>query len=97
MGEPAARAGIRELRQHASRYVDLAAGGQPVDITNRGRVVARLVPAGEIEGPLSELVRAGVVRPPDEEGDLLDIVPAPATGGLAVSEALRQMRDDERW
>ena len=26
--------GIRELRQHASRYVDLAAGGQLVDITD---------------------------------------------------------------
>ena len=39
MGEPAAHAGIRELRQHASRYVDLAAGGQPVDITNRALVI----------------------------------------------------------
>jgi prevent-host-death family protein len=97
MGEPAARAGIRELRQHASRYVDLAAGGQPIDITNRGRVVARLVPAGEGAGPLAELVLAGVVRPPDEEGDVLDILPVPVTGDLTVSEALRQMRDDEPW
>jgi antitoxin (DNA-binding transcriptional repressor) of toxin-antitoxin stability system len=38
--------GIGELRQHARVYVDLAEKGYTVDITNRGRLVARLVPAG---------------------------------------------------
>ncbi len=47
------RIGIRELRQHASVYVDLAEKGQTVDITNRGRLVARLVPAGDVESPWS--------------------------------------------
>jgi hypothetical protein len=35
------RIGIRELRQHASIYVDLAEKGYTVDITNRGRRAAR--------------------------------------------------------
>jgi prevent-host-death family protein len=91
------RAGIRELRQHASRYVDRAAEGHTVDITNRGRVVARLVPAGEAEGPLAELVASGVVRPPEDDGDVLDISPVPSTGEATVSDALRRMREDERW
>jgi prevent-host-death family protein len=96
--EPTAdRAGIRELRQHASRYVELAAGGQTVEITNRGRVVARLVPAGDQGGPLADLIASGDVRPPDEEGDVLDISPVPSTGGVTASEALREIRDEERW
>lgn len=41
------RIGIRELRQHASVYVDLAEKGYTVDITNRGRLVAQLVPVTE--------------------------------------------------
>ncbi|MDD9371326.1 MAG: type II toxin-antitoxin system Phd/YefM family antitoxin [Acidimicrobiales bacterium] len=91
------RAGIRELRQHASRYVELAAGGRTVDITNRGRVVARLVPAGDPDGPLADLIASGDVRPPDEEGDVLDIQPVAPSGRVTASEALREIRDDERW
>lgn len=41
------RIGLRELRQHASQYVDRAAGGESIEITVRGRLVAMLVPAGE--------------------------------------------------
>jgi len=41
---PAQRIGIRELRQHASVYVDLVERGYTVDITNRGRLVAQMIP-----------------------------------------------------
>ena len=44
--------GIRELRQHASVYVDLAEKGYTVDITNRGRLVAQADP-----GPASRAAR----------------------------------------
>jgi prevent-host-death family protein len=37
--------GIRELRQHASRYVAMAKSGQRVLVTERGKRVAYLVPA----------------------------------------------------
>jgi hypothetical protein len=37
-GPAAHRIGIRELRQHASVYVDLAQKGYTVDITNRGQL-----------------------------------------------------------
>src|SRR5260370_40171536 len=50
------RIGIRELRQHASVYVDLAEKGYTVDITNRGRLVAQLVPVKEPGGPLERLI-----------------------------------------
>jgi antitoxin (DNA-binding transcriptional repressor) of toxin-antitoxin stability system len=92
------RVGIREIRQHASRYVALAAGGTTVDVTNRGRVVARLVPAVAVADPaVAELVSAGVMRPPDDEGDVLDIQPVRPTGRVLPGEALRRLRDEEGW
>ena len=96
---PARRIGIRELRQHASVYVDLAEKGYTVDITNRGRLVARLVPAREPQSPLERLIAAGIIREAEEPGDLLDIEPAPPVppGQPTASEILLQMREEERY
>ncbi len=72
------RIGIRELRQHASVYVDLAEKGYTVDITNRGRLVAQLVPAGEPGSPLERLIAAGITEPAEEPGGVGDLEPYPA-------------------
>ena len=89
-GRPAARAeaagragsrrriGIRELRQHASVYVDLAEKGYTVDITNRGRLVAQLVPVREPGSPLERLIAAGIIEPAEEPGGVGDLEPYPA-------------------
>ena len=89
-GRPAARAeaatrapgqtriGIRELRQHASVYVDLAEKGYTVDITNRGRLVAQIVPVREPDSPLERLIAAGIIEAAEEAGGLADIDPYPA-------------------
>ncbi len=97
--QAAHRIGIRELRQHASVYVDLAERGLTVDITNRGRLVARLVPANEPESPMERLIAAGIVEPAKDPGDLLDIEPAPAVppGQPTATEILLQMREEERY
>lgn len=39
--------GVRELRQNLSRYLDQVKGGAALDVTEHGRVVARLSPAGD--------------------------------------------------
>jgi antitoxin (DNA-binding transcriptional repressor) of toxin-antitoxin stability system len=103
-GRPAARAearaaastriGIRELRQHASVYVELAEKGYTVGITNRGRLVAQLVPAGEPGSPLERLIAAGIIEPAEEGGGAGDLVPYPAlhAGQPTASEILGQMR-----
>jgi prevent-host-death family protein len=101
-GQPARAAhsiGIRELRQHASVYVDLVEKGQTVDITNRGRLVARLVPARDVESPLERLVAAGLLQPAKDPGSLLDIEPAPPVpqGRPTASEILLQMREEESY
>lgn len=91
--------GIRELRQHASVWVDLAEKGHIVEITKRGRLAARLIPAAEPESPMERLIAAGILREPEDPGDLLDIEPAPPVppGQPTATEMLLQMRDEERY
>jgi prevent-host-death family protein len=92
------RIGIRELRQHASAYLDRVEHGATIEVTRRGRAVARLTPVRAATGDrLSVLLDAGVIRPAEESGDVLDIVPGEPAGDLLPSEALRQLRDEERW
>jgi prevent-host-death family protein len=88
------RIGIRELRQHASVYVDLAEKGYTVDITNRGRLVAQLVPVREPGSPLERLIAAGIIEPAEEGGGIADLdpYPAPPAGQPTASEILAQMR-----
>jgi antitoxin (DNA-binding transcriptional repressor) of toxin-antitoxin stability system len=90
--------GIRELRQHASVYVDLAEKGYTVDITNRGRLVAQMVPAKQPDSPLERWIARGVIEPAEESGvSVLDVDPYPAVadGQATASEVLEGMRADE--
>jgi prevent-host-death family protein len=97
------RIGIRELRQHASVYVELAEKGYTVDITNRGRLVAQLIPVREPGSPLERLIAAGIIEPAEEPGGVGDIEPYPAPASPrpasprpAGSEAPGQGRPEDR-
>ena len=70
---PAQRIGIRELRQHASIYVDLVERGYTVDITNRGRLVAQMVPVRQPDSPLERWIARGVVERAEDQGSVLDV------------------------
>ena len=39
--------GVRELRNHLSRYLDRVRDGEEVIVTDRGRAVARVVPVAD--------------------------------------------------
>jgi prevent-host-death family protein len=54
--------GIRDLRDHLSRYIDRVRAGDELVITDRGSAVARLVPV-EGERKLDRLIAEGVVTP----------------------------------
>jgi prevent-host-death family protein len=47
--------GVRELRQNLSRYLDRVKAGEDLVVTEHGRVVARLMPAGESADAYTEL------------------------------------------
>jgi prevent-host-death family protein len=57
------QAGVRELRDHLSRYLGIVAAGGEVVVTDRGRPVARIV-QHDSESPLDRLIAAGLARPP---------------------------------
>lgn len=52
--------GIRELRNHLSRYLDRVRDGDELLVTDRGHAIARVVPV-ESERVLDRLVAEGVV------------------------------------
>lgn len=98
MRTPKAHAvGLRELRHHTSDVLTRVRHGETVDVTDRGQLIARIVPASEPAPTpiLARLIASGRAtraerpgyRPPMEPGD----------GTNSLSEALAAMRDDERW
>lgn len=90
------RIGIRELRQHASRWVQRAATGERIEVTNRGQLVAALVPA-DVDGDDLELLRSlGVAQWPTKPLDDPASSVAPVEGVLTAGEALSELREGER-
>lgn len=86
------RIGVRELRQHASRYLKRVAGGETLEITERGHPVARLVP---VSGDAwADLVTSGRVSPAEDPTDVVD--EAPQNYDVDASAVLADMRADER-
>jgi prevent-host-death family protein len=87
--------GVRELRQHASRWLKRVAAGESFAVTDRGRPVALLVPVPAEDG-LDALVAAGRAR--RGVGRLTDLGPPRPLprGALRPSEALERLRADER-
>ncbi len=102
--------GIRELRQQASRYLREVEAGTSIEITDRGRPVALLVPV-PTEGALAQLAVSGrlasahpICRGHRSRvtsallGDLLEIGEPlePAPGIPLPSEELARLRESER-
>lgn len=87
--------GIRELRQHASRYVREAQGGETIEVTDRGRPLALLVPIPETS-TFDRLAAAGAIT--RASGSLEELGPPlpPAEGVPLPSEALAELREHER-
>ena len=84
------RVGIRSLKQNASAVVNIAAAGETVTITDRGRPVAQLteIPTSRLQA----LLGAGRARPARRR---ITDLPAPDVGPNLTAELLT-MRDAER-
>jgi prevent-host-death family protein len=87
------RVGIRALQQNASAVVARAAAGEVVEITDRGRPVARLVPVGD--GVLASLVAAGGRPARRRISELPPPLPA-VPGQPSLGEILNEARAAER-
>lgn len=86
--------GVRELRQHASRYLKDVEAGRTLQVTSHGRTVALLVPA-RASSRRQQLVARGRIVP--GIGDALDLEPVrPARGVPRPSALLDTSRAGER-
>ena len=88
------RVGVRELRQNASAVLRRVAAGEVVEVTDRGRAVARIVPLHEASR-LEQLLAEG--RASRATGDVLDVKSMPPIAGRPpLSKILADRRADER-
>ncbi len=86
--------GVRELRQRASELLRMVAGGETIQITDRGHPVALLTPLPE-GSPLEVLRATGDVEPATADfGDLS--APLASRASELPSERLARLRADER-
>lgn len=89
--------GLRELRHHTSEVLARVRHGETVDVTEHGRLIARIVPVGDREPTpiLARLVASGRAvlakrpgfRPRMHPGD----------GSNLLSDTVTAMREEERW
>jgi prevent-host-death family protein len=85
---------IRTLNQHTTDVIARVERGEVVEITNRGRPVARIVPVAT--DTMADLVAEGVALPPTITGP----IPMPTVATAPGSEAgalVSELRDEERW
>jgi prevent-host-death family protein len=85
---------IRTLNQQTAEVLARVEHGEIVEVTNRGRPIARIVPIAP--DAMLDLVASGVAVPPTVTGP----IPIPATPASPGSEAgalLTELRDEERW
>jgi antitoxin (DNA-binding transcriptional repressor) of toxin-antitoxin stability system len=87
-----ARVGVRELRQNLSKYLRRIDAGETLVVTENRRPVAILSPLPEGMTRYQRMIAEGLVRPPEEDADLLDIEPAKGPVLMPLSEALELQR-----
>jgi prevent-host-death family protein len=92
------RAGVRELRQNLSKYLERVKEGSRFEVTERGKPVALLVPLDDDNDPITRLERRGL-RLRRASGRFEDLLPIPERqpGQRPLSEVLEEMRSDERY
>jgi prevent-host-death family protein len=82
--------GIRELRQHASKWIEKVKSGASIQITDRGRPVARLMPVNSTDLERDALTAAGLLIPAATPRTAFD------TANLIVGHALIPILDEQR-
>lgn len=85
--------GVRDLKQNASQVLRRVKGGESLEVTERGRPVARLTPVRD-DPDRELLVDRGELSMGDQ--DLLKGNPIRMVSRARLSEELESLRDDWR-
>ena len=92
--------GIKTLNNKLSAYIQLAAAGETILITDRDRVVAELRPIDSTRTPipadafLADLVRSGVMTPPLVRSSRPPLKTPPVASFDVVMQELDESRED---
>jgi prevent-host-death family protein len=88
---------VRQLNQDTAGVLARVERGESLEITSRGRPVARLVPATSpgLE-ELDDLIAAGRVVPATLSAPFT-VPSGPIDAGVDAGEQLSALRDEERW
>jgi prevent-host-death family protein len=87
------RIGVRELNQNTSQVLARVRSGETIEVTERGRPIARLVPVDEGLSLLDRLVAQGRATAPTRTGP----IPRPPTLGdpdVNVADELAAAREE---
>ena len=85
---------VRLLNQEKSSVLARVKHGEEIEITERGTVIARIVPAQP--HPLAELIASEKFRPPTLEGPIPRPL-GPVRADADAGELIRELRDEERY
>jgi antitoxin (DNA-binding transcriptional repressor) of toxin-antitoxin stability system len=83
------------LNQETSRVLARVKRGEEITVTERGEVIARIVPASA--GPLDGLISAGRVQPATTRGPAPRPTVPMRDGREDAGTLLRRMRAEERY
>jgi antitoxin (DNA-binding transcriptional repressor) of toxin-antitoxin stability system len=85
--------GMRELSQRTAKIISVVRAGETVDVTDRGKVIAHIVPA--VADRYAQLVAAGVIRQARRPFDLAQL-PEPVANptGRSTDKWLADLRGE---
>lgn len=84
------RIGIRELRQHASKYLDRVKAGETLEVTERGQLVALIVPPTPAQSARERLIAEGRLIPATAAWEL----PRPIKASQSSEDVLNDLRSE---
>lgn len=91
------RIGVRELRQNASRYLALVKAGETVEVTERGKLIALLVPPQRSRSARDRLIAGGRLIPASTPtGRVRSPRPVPVEPGEPTNQELLDSEREER-
>jgi prevent-host-death family protein len=91
---------VSELNRQTARVLERVKAGESVEISEYGRPVARITPAGPTTGVplLDRLIAQGRAVPASNHGPIPPTPPRDETEeNLSLSATLAQLRDEERY
>lgn len=88
---------MRELNQRGAQVIQLVTQGETIELTHRGRAIARIVPVTGHGEALARMVREGRAIAPSADRSP---IPLPASFGeaqMSASDEVSADRARERW